>query len=159
MADRVRMRVTNDQLRQIAVNRVQDFPCPYEVIIQEIKPNRSVAQNSLYWTWMAYLAGETGHTKDELHMQMKKQFLDPIMRANPERFPDYNETLRTLAEVKKHDKGTAVELWRQVLRLVSTTALGVREFTEYLNEIESFWAGHMGIDLPHPEDRYYEAMS
>lgn len=39
----------------------------------------------------------------------------------------------------------------------STTRLKLGEFSEYLNRIEEWARGH-GMDLPHPDYLYFEAM-
>jgi hypothetical protein len=45
----------------------------------------------------------------------------------------------------------------QVVKLTSTNDASVEQFTEALGDIEKFYLT-LGIVLPHPEDRFYEAM-
>ncbi len=117
--------------------------------ITDKKPSRSIAQNSLYWQWVTLIATETGHSKDEMHMALKRRLLLPLMLEHPER---YNKAI---------DAQDMLELlplkWPTISELISTTDLTVHHFAMYLNEVESF-AGNMGIRLPHPEDLYMDAI-
>ncbi len=56
-----------------------------------------------------------------------------------------------VAAVQAVPKGQQEPLKRQVVRLMSTTGLTTKQFTEYLNEIEAH-AQTLGIILPHPDD-------
>lgn len=99
----------------------------------EIKPfkmTRSDAQNDLYWAWLTVARdeGETGYTKDELHRFMRSKFLG------------YEET--------KYKNEVVSELR-------STRKLKVKEFSEYIDEVDRFFAEY-GIILPR-DDTYYLA--
>jgi len=125
---------------------------PHEVIIRPKKANRSLAANALMWQWLTILAGDTGHTKEELHEQMKRKHLIPIFRRDD---PDYAEMIQCIQGLRGHAKYEATA--KQIERLTSTTRCSVAQFTEYLNAVEAT-ALDMGCVLPHPEDVYYEAM-
>ena len=43
------------------------------------------------------------------------------------------------------------------VRLVGTSDLNTAQFTDFLNRIEEY-ANNAGLNLPHPEDSYYDAM-
>ena len=43
--------------------------------IQKLTGNRSLEQNSYYWTILEGLSEHTGHTKEEMHEYFKKEFL------------------------------------------------------------------------------------
>ena len=153
-----KMRVTNSQLLGIASNRLQKYPLDFEMILRPIKKDRSSAQNALYWVWVGYVSDQLGYTKDEIHRMFKSRFLHPLFMAAPDRHSDYAETLDALKELKQHDAKMAKKLWHSVVSFLSITQCSVAEFTEFLNEIERYCNDEMGIQLPHPEDRYYEAM-
>lgn len=105
----------------------------YEVVIQEHKTTRSLEQNGLYWLWIGVMCPDLGYTKDELHDALRDMLLEPVTYTD----------LKT-GETKQ--------------RLRSTTKLGVKGFTAYLNAIEVWANRDMGMNLPHPEDQYDIAM-
>lgn len=119
------------------------------VTITDKKPSRSVAQNALYWQWLNLIGTEIGYSKDEMHDQVKERLLLPLMLEHSDRYPEAQDVMDmlTLAPQKK----------LLILSLISTTALTVHHFAQYLNEVEAF-AGNMGIRLPRPDDLYHEAM-
>jgi len=45
------------------------------VELREIKPNRNLDQNGLYWLWLTCLQVEVGMTKDEFHILYRAKFL------------------------------------------------------------------------------------
>lgn len=140
-----------------AVGYIQGQPSAptLEVIVREHKSDRSTAQNALYWLWVTVLAGEHGLTKEDVHADLKKRLLLPIYERD-----DLGYGAMVQAVRKVHTEGyreDAQALADEIVRLTSTTRANVDQFTEYLNEIEKDSVGK-GIYLPHPEDRYREAM-
>lgn len=143
--------IHDEQSRRVAIRFIgaASITGPLSVSITDKKPSRSIAQNSLYWQWVTLMATETGHSKDEMHMTLKRRLLLPLMLEHPDR---YNKAI---------DAQDMLELfplkWPTISELVSTADLIVHHFAMYLNEVEVF-AGNMGIRLPHPADQYYEAL-
>lgn len=126
-----------------------------EVIVKPRKVDRSAAQHRLYFLWVTILAGEQGLTKEEIHEDLKKRLLLPIYERDD---ADFALSLAAVRNVHKAGhKDEAKSLARQIVKLTSTTTATLDQFTEYLNEIEKDSANR-GIFLPHPEDRYREAM-
>jgi len=122
--------------QQIVESLVQSFfrenPQVEKAVIslKEERMNRTQRQNALYWIWVKELSEQTGYTKDAMHDILRDKFLG-------------------YREVKAKDK---------IIRaLRSTTDLNVDQFKEYLQEID-FFSADFGIQLPHPEDLYYESM-
>ena len=76
------------------------------------------------------IGGELGYTKDETHVILRDKFLG------------YTETTTKLSVIKE---------------LRSTTKLKVKEFKDYLEQIDILMSEY-GIILPRPEDLYYESM-
>jgi hypothetical protein len=113
-------------------NYLQELPKDgsFKVEVKRNLSKRSLSQNALYWVWVAIISEETGYRKDEVHALLRYQFLPSCEQ-----------------EIMGH----------RIHDLPSTTKLNTKEFTEYLNDIEN-WASDFGITLPHPEDKYYEAM-
>lgn len=103
----------------------------YNVDITRKQPKRTMDQNRLYWLWLNCIAkdGELGYTADELHSVFAQKFLGARHRIM------YGE---------------------QVLDVPSTRKLNTEEFTAYLNKIEVFANTELDIQLPNPQDKYFE---
>lgn len=103
----------------------------YTAEITKKQSKRSIDQNRLYWLWLNCIAkdGEMGYTADELHLVFVQKFLGARHREM------YGE---------------------QVLDTPSTRKLSAEQFTDYLNRIEVFANTELDIQLPRPEDRYFE---
>ena len=145
------MSIHDEQTRQAVIRFIgaASITGALSVSITDKKPSRSLAQNSLYWSWVSTLSTETGHSKDEMHMELKRRLLLPLMLEYPERYTK---------AVDAHDMLQLFPAkWPTIAELISTTDLIVHHFAMYLNEIEAF-AGNMGIRLPHPDDIYHEAL-
>lgn len=97
----------------------------YDVTIKRHRERRSLDQNRLYFLWLACIADETGHSKDDLHEYFKQQFLGFEQRA---------------------------VLNGRVYINPSTAALNTKQFSDYLNTIQVFANAELGILLPNPED-------
>ena len=110
----------------------KEYPDSDKAIIEikDDKESRSIKQNRLYWEWVSVIGGELGYTKDETHAILRDKFLG------------YTETTTKLSVIKE---------------LRSTTKLKVKEFKDYLEQIDILMSEY-GIILPRPEDVYYESM-
>ena len=110
----------------------KEYPDSDKAIIEikDDKESRSIKQNRLYWEWISVIGGELGYTKDETHAILRDKFLG------------YTETTTKLSVIKE---------------LRSTTKLKVKEFKDYLEQIDILMSEY-GIILPRPEDLYYESM-
>jgi ribosomal protein L7/L12 len=110
----------------------KEYPDSDKAIIEikDDKESRSVKQNRLYWEWVSVIGGELGYTKDETHAILRDKFLG------------YTETTTKLSVIKE---------------LRSTTKLKVKEFKDYLEQIDILMSEY-GIILSRPEDLYYESM-
>lgn len=100
---------------------------PWTVTVAPYRRNRSLEQNALYWKWLGIVATETGHTADEIHEFCKAKFLPPV-------FVDIG--------------GEVQEIRR------TTTKLKVDDMSVYMNQVEAWAGGELGIALPHPEDMH-----
>ena len=126
------MILRNDTDKREAIEEIQalDPEKVWHVEIELYKPNRSHAQNSLYYLWMRVIDDYSGQGVEDLHAVFAVKFLD-------------------------HTSVTVDE--DEVLVARSTSSLNSKEFTDYLNQIERF-AHEMGLTLPHPDDLFHEAM-
>ena len=126
------------------------------VTISEYVLTRSGAQNKLYWAWLTdcerTLSNEhMGNTKHEWHKRFKREILLNIyIRDNVDGMA---ETMGSLYEVKIN---CGVDVYRNikdfVIDKISTTDANVKQFTEYLTDIQRFcaWAG-IGLRTDSPE--------
>lgn len=118
---------------------------PFVVTIEQKKLKRSVGQNSLYWKWATIIGEEVGMTMNEQHEQFKRSFLMPILERDNEDYANMMDTIRTVYKDLSKEKG--MQLNKHVMKFTSTTALNTKQFTEYLEEIETH-ARNMNIQLP-----------
>lgn len=113
-----------------------DVTEPKKIDVSDYKVKRNDCQNRLYWKWVDHIANKYNVSKDEIHLKLAFRFLPTNPFSKPLMF-----------------NGVSIGAWP-----VSTTTLNIKEFSEYLNEIEAFCHTDLRIyDLPHPEDLYYEA--
>lgn len=102
----------------------------YEITVELFKDSRSKAQNRLYWKWVPYIADHCGYTNNRMHRELKGKFLG------------FDEDI--VAGVRARE-------------VRSSKGLKVKEFTDYLKEVEAL-ALEYGVILPHPEDYNYAMM-
>lgn len=126
-----------------------------QVVVSEHKKDRTVEQNRLYHLWLTIIADELGETKEDAHYDLRRRILLPIYERDDLGYADMLNAVR-----KVHKLGGKAEAKIQadfIIKHTSTTAANIKQFTEYLKEIERDMVGK-GIILPRPEDRYYQAM-
>ena len=99
----------------------------YEVAINVHHDKRTYSQNRLMWLWYACICKETEgeYDSEELHNYFKEKFLKK----------------RTISVFGEEMEGT-----------MSTKNLNTLEFKEYLDKIQRFASGELGIILPLPSD-------
>ena len=109
-----------------------------EVIIRPHKKNRTLAQNCLMWDWLTQIAVflDREHGVKTIPRYLKEEF--------QERFLGYRSYVKTDGTIGR--------------KLVGTSEITVKPFTEFLNNIEVYARSELGVNLTHPEDYYYEAM-
>lgn len=146
-----------EEHRQRALFILESVPLGpvHELRICEHKKDRSAAQNSLLWKWNTVIGIELGQLKDEVHEHYKDKFLVSIYERDD---PDYAAMIQALRDVWKAGmKNEAVNLRKQIVALTSTTKASVKQFAEFLTDIEHD-AAALAIRLPHPKDIYFDAM-
>lgn len=101
----------------------------YVITIKRMNTKRSIDQNNLMWMWFECISRETGTSKDDIYMYYCKKFLCKII---------------TIGEKQE--------------KIYSTSSkLNTEQMTEFLNNIQADAAQELGIRLPQPEDRFFEA--
>ncbi len=123
-----------DQKRkQNAIDHISKLPegDKWEVVIQEYKKKRTLAQNRLMFMWLPFLAEHFEYTVDQMHEELKYAFIGE--------------------EAWTNRKGVSR------VRPISTTTLKVKEMAEYLTKIEVL-ANANDIKLPIPFDYEFSMM-
>ena len=101
----------------------------YVITIKRAKTKRSIAQNDLMWMWLTCIERETGTSKDDVYMYYCKKFL-----------------------MKTISIGDKLE------RIYNTSSkLNTEQMTRFLTNIQQDALQELGIRLPKPEDRFFEA--
>jgi len=123
----------NGNIRSNAIQHIMglDLSQMYEVIVQPFKDSRSKAQNRLYWKWIPYLSDSCGNTNNQMHRILKAKFIG----VDREVVDGVN-----------------------IIELRSSKKLKVKEFANYLREVEAL-ALEYNVTLPHPEDYHYAMMT
>lgn len=146
-----------------AQKTIGDLPTDKSVMvtISKVDTTRRGAQNSLYWAWMTDLAATreeayAGSTKDEWHDHFKeKALLNIFIRDNT------NGTAETMAAVYEAGVtcGHAIHatLKKAVVAGISTTDASIKQFTEYLSDIQRF-CDSTGVRLRTNTDDFNRAM-
>lgn len=101
----------------------------YHITVKRASEKRSIPQNDLMWMWLTCIERETGTPKDDIYMYYCKKFL-----------------------MKTIQVGSKLE------RIYNTSSkLNTEQMTDFLNKIQADAKMELGIDLPQPEDRFFEA--
>ena len=101
----------------------------YVITIKRMSTKRSIAQNDLMWMWLTCIERETGTSKDDIYMYYCKKFL-----------------MKT------------IQVGERMERIYNTSSkLNTEQMTHFLNNIQQDAREELGITLPRPEDRFFEA--
>jgi hypothetical protein len=124
-------KIYNEKQRDIFIENLLKKPIKngYSIDEKYITKKRSNDQNSLYWLWIACICDEIGENSNDLHEILCEKFL-PIKE-------------KVILGVTKVER-------------TSTKKLDTLQFKHYLDKIQVFALSELGINLPNPEDRYFE---
>lgn len=100
----------------------------YSIIIKRMNGQRTLRQNDLMWMWLKCIEHETGTPKEDVYLYYCKKFLCKVIQIG-ERLEKVYET---------------------------SSRLNTQRMTEFMNNIKADAAMELGIQLPLPEDRYFE---
>lgn len=101
----------------------------YEMTIKRSSERRTVSQNDLMWMWMACIERETGTPKDDAYLYYCKLFLSKVVKVGD----------------------------RETMVYETSSKLDTRRMSEFLDRIQADAASELGIQLPSPQDRYFES--
>lgn len=100
----------------------------YHITIKRASEKRSIPQNDLMWMWLTCIERETGTPKDDIYMYYCKKYL-----------------MKT------------IQIGERVERIYNTSSkLTTEQMTCFLDRIKMDAKTELGIDLPLPEDRFFE---
>ena len=125
---------------------------PLVVRIDQKQEDRSKAQNRLYWLQLHFVEKQTGQDADSLHEIVKAKFVTKILMRDRDGFADMVEAIRHLKAIgsKEYESIAA-----GVYKLISTTILDTKQFTDYLKLVEAYMLSELGIMVPVPDDLKY----
>ena len=101
----------------------------YVITIKRATTKRTIAQNDLMWMWLTCIERETGTSKDDVYMYYCKKFLMKTIQIGDRQERIYN----------------------------TSSKLNSEQMTQFLNNIQQEAYFELGIRLPKPEDRFFEA--
>lgn len=101
----------------------------YTVTIKKKTSPRTLNQNALMWMWFQCIEDETGNDRQDIHDWYCNKFLQRTVKLNG-------------AEVRV--AGT-------------TSTLDTEQMTQFLTKVQVHAAQELGISLPLPADKHYEA--
>lgn len=101
----------------------------YHITVKRASEKRSIPQNDLMWMWLTCIERETGTAKDDVYMYYCKKFLMKTIQVGSKLECIYN----------------------------TSSKLNTDQMTDFLNKIQADAKMELGIDLPQPEDRFFEA--
>ena len=101
----------------------------YNITVKRANEKRSIAQNDLMWMWLACIERETGTPKDDVYMYYCKKFLMKTIRVGEKLERIYN----------------------------TSSKLNTEQMKTFLDKIQHDALTELGITLPNPQDRFFEA--
>jgi hypothetical protein len=153
--------VNDEKSRRVARDRLEFLSDDndMQVTFEDIKTDRSTAQNRLMWVWIADCENtecneHSGKTKNEWHRYFKQNDLMPIFVRDDE---DYAQLITAISNVSNINNSAFDVMLDFIIDNTSTTKCSIKQFTEYLTEIERFCA-EVGIMLRTDSHLYSRAM-
>ena len=101
----------------------------YHITIKRASEKRSINQNSLLWMWLSLMERETGTPKTEFYKFYKQKFLSRSVQIGNRIENDCTDDPKELTKER---------------------------FTDFLRKVQADAAQEFGIQLPVPEDRFFE---
>lgn len=101
----------------------------YNLILKRVNEKRTINQNDLMWMWFRCIENDTGTDKNDIYMYYCKKFLCKVIRV-----------------------GEKVEKVYETSSMLNTA-----QMSEFMKKIQADAASELGITLPIPEDKYFEA--
>ena len=125
---------------------------PLVVTIKPETKDRTKDQNRLYWLQLHFVEKQTGQDADSLHEIVKAKFVTKILMRDRDGFAEMVEAIRHLKAIgsKEYESIAA-----GVYKLISTTILDTKQFTDYLKLVEAYMLSELGIMVPVPDDLKY----
>ena len=101
----------------------------YTLTIKRASEKRSISQNDLMWMWFQCISNETGTPRDDIYMYYCKKFLWKVITIG-----ERSEKIYT-----------------------TSSKLNTEQMKMFLDYIKQDALQELGIRLPNPEDRFFEA--
>ena len=76
----------------------------YSLEFKELRPQRTLTQNSLYWLWLSAIEIETGNDRNDLHELFKQMFLNcqevPIFGMTIHKYSSQNQVVEKQLNIR-----------------------------------------------------------
>jgi len=126
-----------------------DISEPRQIIIQDLKNERSLLQNKLMWAWLTLIKDHVNFIYKcnwEKHNTEHDEPLDEPVLFDSE---DLHEKMKRFFLEPK-----VTQFRDEVIKTYSTKKLTTKQFGEYLEKIEWYCADKLNLILPQPSDEY-----
>jgi hypothetical protein len=129
------------------INSIKEYPV--KVTVEKYVKDRSLAQNKLLHMWLAEINDKAHEVTGKAYgaESWKIFFKSIFLGYRIIEVPYYMDK----SSFKKPTSDT-------VDQLISTKDLTTKEFTIFLEKIDHFAIENLELQLPHPDDLFYEAM-
>ena len=119
-----------------------DFSKPVVITVKRYHKHYSAQQRKLYWSWMDPLCEHTGDDKQDMHTNMKKRFLVPILRRDDEGYAEMIAAVVAAGDPK---------IGRWVVENTSITKTNTKQMAEYMDQVMVFAGRELGVRLESPD--------
>ena len=129
------MIISDDKSRQACIDKINSLKLnsPWEIKAQAFKPKRSVAMNSLLYSWISEIAKTTGEGVEHTRGYLKFEFGVPILLARGE--VEFDNLINAIVDKMQYEQ--IIDLFGTD-RIAISSAMKVPEFLDYLTNIEEY---------------------
>lgn len=125
---------------------------PLDVTVKQHDNSIVSGQRGLYWTWVTIIAKDLGHTKEELHENMKERFFLNVYLADPDSHPTFIGVVEAMQIIKEKAADQFPTLRAAVMHGVSHLDATKENWIDVLNSVSNLAQKH-NIRLPAAEKR------
>lgn len=141
--------------RARAIELIGDIPLdkPHEVIIRPYSETKLQKQRSLYFRWLGIMVndGEWGYEKDELHLELKKEFLVPILYDENEKYRSWIDQWKDESDPSK--KKILFEIIMAATSVKDDGLVNKAILSRFMKRVERY-SNETGCFLPRPGEDY-----
>lgn len=149
------LQIKNEIVRTNAINLINIIPLDelHEVTIRPYSETKLQKQRSLYFRWLGIMVedGEWGYEKDELHLELKKEFLVPILYDENEKYRSWIDQWKDESDPDK--KKILLEIIMAATSVKDDGLVTKEILSKYMKRVERY-SNETGCFLPRPGEDY-----